>query len=99
MCIRDSSYTVVSLQSRGKVPNYEASMAKNFGAELGQRLHQIGMEVFGLLGQLAPGTARAPLGGTPMKEYLSAVSATIGGGTSEINRNVIATRGLGLPRG
>jgi alkylation response protein AidB-like acyl-CoA dehydrogenase len=96
---RGLSYTVVSLQSRGKVPNYEASMAKNFGAELGQRLHQIGMEVFGMLGQLVPGSARAPLGGSVAKEYLSAVSATIGGGTSEINRNVIATRGLGLPRG
>jgi alkylation response protein AidB-like acyl-CoA dehydrogenase len=96
---RGLSYTVVSLQSRGKVPNYEASMAKNFGAELGQRLHQVGMEMFGLLSQLAPGNARAPLGGAVMKEHLRSVSATIGGGTSEINRNVIATRGLGLPRG
>jgi alkylation response protein AidB-like acyl-CoA dehydrogenase len=96
---RGLSYTVVSLQSRGQVPNYEASMAKNFGAELGQRLHQVGMEMFGLLSQLAPGAARAPLGGAVMKEHLRSVSATIGGGTSEINRNVIATRGLGLPRG
>jgi alkylation response protein AidB-like acyl-CoA dehydrogenase len=96
---RGLSYTVASLQSHGKAPNYEASMAKNFAAELGQRLRQVGMELLGLSGQFGPGTPHAPMKGAAMAGYLRAVSSTIAGGTSEINRNVIATRGLGLPRG
>jgi alkylation response protein AidB-like acyl-CoA dehydrogenase len=96
---RNLSYQVVSLQSRGKVPNYEASMAQNFGAAMGQRLRQVGMEFCGLVDQIGPGSPNAPMQDTPRKGSLGAVAATIGGGTSEVNRNVIATRGQGLPRG
>ncbi len=93
------AYRVAWMQSHGKVPNYEASMSKLFGSELTQRIAQTGMVIIGMCGQLMPGSLRAPLSGRYALAYLRAVSSTIAAGTSEIQRNIIATRGLGLPRG
>jgi alkylation response protein AidB-like acyl-CoA dehydrogenase len=92
-------YRIISMQKRGQVPNYEASMNKNFRAEAGQRLAQTGMKVIGMYGNVYGDHPLAPQKGRLSRSYLSSVSATIAAGTSEINRNVIATRGLGLPRG
>lgn len=88
---------VAYLQGRGIVPNYEASMSKTFNSELGQRVADFGVNVFGLAGQLRQGP-RAAAKGTLAFRYLDSRRLTIGQGTSEINRNIIATRGLGLPR-
>ena len=92
------AYAVASMQDRGLMPSKEASLLKVFSSELQQRVAGAGMKVCGMHGQLAPGTPHAPLMGRLERMYLGAVAATIGGGTSEIQRNVIATRGLGLPR-
>ena len=54
--------------------------------------------MMGMYGQLDAGPG-APLGGAAQTAYMFGVGDTIGGGTSEINRTIIATRGLGLPRG
>ncbi len=91
------SYQVISLQKRGLIPNKEASVAKLYTSELDQRLMATGMKLLGLYGQrLDQG---APLGGRMARGYMAATASTVGGGTSEIQRNIIATRGLGLPRG
>jgi len=90
-------YRVAWMQARGLVPNYEASMNKLFGTELNQRLARIGLNSLGLAGQLTGGPS-APLAGRIAQNYLQAVSLTIAAGTSEVNRNIIAQRGLGLPR-
>jgi alkylation response protein AidB-like acyl-CoA dehydrogenase len=92
------AYRVGWLQSRGQVPNYEASVSKMFGTELTQRLARTGMQLLSLGGQLAPGSPWAPLAGRIEVLYLNSVALTIAAGTSEINRGIIATRGLGLPR-
>jgi len=92
-------YRIAWLQSQGQVPNKEASISKVFGTETSQRIAHTCLQVLGLYGQLRPGSRWARLKGRCERAYLFSVSLTIGGGTSEVQRNIIATRGLGLPRG
>jgi len=88
------SLRVISMQNRGQVPNDEASTSKLYNSELSQRLAQTAMQAVGMLGNLIEGSDES-FG----RSYIGVVPATIRGGTSEVQRNVIATRGLGLPRG
>jgi len=90
------SYRVVTMQAKGMIPNHEASMTKLFASELSQRIARTGMKVLGLYGQLYGESA--PMKGRYESSYLTSLSSTIAGGTSEIQRNIIAQRGLGLPR-
>jgi alkylation response protein AidB-like acyl-CoA dehydrogenase len=93
------SYRVVTMQAKGIVPNQEASITKLFGSELAQRIARTGVKLGGLYGQLSGGSPRAPLGGRLDALYRIAIGSTLAGGTSEIQRGVIAQRGLGMPRG
>ena len=86
------------MQAAGLIPNCEASMGKLYSTELRQRVARTGMRALGLYATLWMGDPRAPLDGEFTHSYVASVPATIAGGTSEIQRNVIATRGLGLPR-
>ncbi|MEX0781774.1 MAG: acyl-CoA dehydrogenase family protein [Dehalococcoidia bacterium] len=92
-------YRIGYMQSRGLVPNYEASVIKIFQSELGQRIYNFGVNMLGMSGQMVPEESRAPLHGDMPESYLQAVPSSIYSGTNEIQRNIIATRGLGLPRG
>jgi len=94
------SFRIISMQNAGQIPNYEASTAKLFNSELVQRLARTGTKVFGLYSNIwSEDDERAPLKAKFTFNYVRSVPATIAAGTSEIQRNIIATRGLGLPRG
>ena len=94
------SYRVASIQARGEVPNMEASVAKVYNSELSQRLAGTGVEIMGLYGQVRPESKKwARLRGEFTMSYMMTLGISIAGGTSEIMRNIIAQRGLGLPRG
>jgi alkylation response protein AidB-like acyl-CoA dehydrogenase len=93
------SFRITTMQSKGEIPNYEASVAKLFNSEMTQRIAALNIKLFGLYGNLVDPDREEGERGVAARAYLTAVSSTIGGGTSEIQRNIIATRGLGLPRG
>jgi alkylation response protein AidB-like acyl-CoA dehydrogenase len=92
------SYRVAGMQQRGLVPNYEASIVKVLATESSQRIYNFGVKALGLYGQLTSESKYARLQGKLELGYLSSVAPTIYSGSNEIQRNVIATRGLGLPR-
>ena len=96
--MRLMSYRVISMQNAGMIPNHEASMCKLFGSELGQRIAALGLKLTGMYGMVAGGSPQLSGAGRYGYGYVTAVSSTIAGGTSEIQRNIMAQRGLGLPR-
>ena len=95
---RSLGYRIAHIQASGGVPNYEASVSKVFQASLGQRMCVFGVALLGLHGQLLAGHPRAPYNGDYARNLLWSLPTTIYGGTNEIQRTIIATRGLGLPR-
>ena len=79
-------------------PSVESSILKVVSTEMARDMAEIGMQILGPYGQLTEQSEYTPIRGQVSRGYLDAVSATIGAGTSEIQRNIIAQRGLGLPR-
>ncbi len=91
-------YRIAWIYSKGGHSNYESSQAMIFGSELLRRISDAGMRVLGQYGQLAFGSHRAVERAMMFRSYLASLSIGVGGGTNEIQRNIIAMRGLGLPR-
>ena len=84
------------LVEQGKVPIHEAAMGKVFTSELQERLGQAALDILGTGGLLSEDAPSAPVG--EMEQVLRhSIMGMIGGGTNEIQRNVIALRGLDLP--
>ncbi len=94
------SFRIASMQASGLIPNMEASMGKVFSSEVSQRVHRTGTRMFGLYSNVWDEESEySPYRSRFTQNYFHRIPATIAGGTSEIQRNIIATRGLGLPRG
>ncbi len=84
--------------TRGSLPPAEASAVKIYGSELYVLAHRLLMEVLGEAGTLERGSPGALLGGRLERYARATLVLTFGGGTNEIQRDIIAMAGLGMPR-
>ena len=85
------------MAAQGRMPIHEASMAKVFVAELQGRLGETALDILGSGGLLSEGVPGAPAG--ELEQILRhTIMQILGGGASEIQRNIIALQGVGLPR-
>jgi 3-oxocholest-4-en-26-oyl-CoA dehydrogenase alpha subunit len=88
---------VIDVASRGGVPNLEAAMFKLWTTTIGQQVAEAFMELNGAQGTLKRDQSCAPFDGMFEHSWRYTVVDTVGAGTSEVQRNIIARRGLGLP--
>jgi alkylation response protein AidB-like acyl-CoA dehydrogenase len=91
-CIR-----VITKAAAGEVPNLESAMFKLWTTTIGQKVADEFLTLVGAQGALRRGAEHAPVGGRFEHIYRYSVIDTVGAGTSEVQRNIIARRGLGLP--
>jgi alkylation response protein AidB-like acyl-CoA dehydrogenase len=82
----------------GAAPTCEASQYKLYATELSKRVANAALDIAGPGGQLRVHTEEAPMRGRPEITYRYTVIDTIGGGSSEIQKNILARRKLGLPK-
>jgi alkylation response protein AidB-like acyl-CoA dehydrogenase len=90
-------YRVALVMDEGRAPNREAAMSKAYSTAFEQRLAKAAMEILGPYGQLLSDSKLAPIRGLAVHSYLASKGYSLQAGTSEILKNVLATRGLGLP--
>jgi len=93
-----STRFVCAAKSGGKPPTIQSSQYKLFTTTLSQRVCRDALDITGAAGQLREGEEDAPLRGRFEGAYRATVNETVGGGSSEIQKNIIARRELGLPR-
>jgi len=95
--MRAIGYRMVTGILRTGRPGLEASMAKLYWSEMVRRMSTLALQMEGAAGMLDG--ADATEGGRWQRGYLSAFAQTIAAGSTEIQKNIIAERILGLPRG
>lgn len=88
---------VIAAAMKGAVPTVEAAMYKLYSTELGRRMADFALDALGPEGLLRHDAPDAPAAGKWEHSYRATVVDTIGGGSSEVQKNIIARRGLGLP--
>jgi alkylation response protein AidB-like acyl-CoA dehydrogenase len=95
---RMMAYRIVWMFSKGLHPSYESSMSMVFISEVMRHTANVGMRILGHYGELDRASKWAVMNARIMRMCLSSLSIGVGGGSNEIQRNIIAMRGLGLPR-
>ncbi len=92
------NYGAISIQAAGQVPAIEASIARIHNTQVEQLAGQVGLEVLGPAGLLVDDDPRCLLDGEMQRQWLESIPVTVAAGTTEVQKNIIAQRGLGLPR-
>jgi len=93
------TYRVATVIDEGRQPTVEAAMAKAYCTTFEQHLASIATEILGLYGQLVAESKWVPILGMAPHSYLGSKGYSLQAGTSEVLRNIVALRGLGLPSG
>ena len=88
----------MSDQLHGRINPHMSAAMKLFTTELVQRFSETGVDLLGPYGALWAGSPRTPGNGRWAYQFLYDRAMTIAGGTSEVQRNIVAQRVLGLPR-
>jgi len=88
----------VELMEQGRVPIQEAAISKTFTGELMERIGEAALDLLGVGATLYEGAEGAVTNGSLEQMLRRSIMMVIGGGTAEIQRSLIARRGLGLPR-
>ncbi len=96
--LKYTGYRALTQQLRGVAPGPESAISKLFNSEFRQRLMDVALEIEGPFAAIGRGNVHALDRGRWQGLYLDARAYTIGGGTSEVMRNIIAERALGLPK-
>jgi alkylation response protein AidB-like acyl-CoA dehydrogenase len=97
--LRLHNWRTLSRLARGEQPGPESSWVKLAWTDMTQHLSDAGLELTGEAAPLWHGAHELPAGGRWQRQWLWSKAASIAGGTSEIQRNIIGERLLGLPRG
>ncbi|TMB59981.1 MAG: acyl-CoA dehydrogenase, partial [Deltaproteobacteria bacterium] len=84
--------------TRGTLNYAEASAVKVYGSEFYVQAYQLLLELMGEAGALKAGSPGAVLKGRVERMYRATLILTFGGGTNEVQRDIIAMAGLGMPR-
>jgi alkylation response protein AidB-like acyl-CoA dehydrogenase len=90
-------YRVALTMDEGRSPEWEASMSKAYSTAFEQRLANVAMEIVGPYGQLKPGAKYVKLEGHAYHSYLSSKGYSLQAGSTEVLKNILAQRKLGLP--
>jgi len=93
-----STRFVCAAKSGGKPPTIQSSQYKLFTTTLSQRVCKDALDITGAAGTIMEGQDEAPLRGRFEGAYRATMNETVGGGSSEIQKNIIARRQLGLPK-
>ncbi|MFW6056677.1 MAG: acyl-CoA dehydrogenase family protein [Chloroflexota bacterium] len=93
---RTLMYKAASVMDEGRPPTVEAATSKVYGTTFEQRLATVAMELLGPHGLLWHDSPGAPINGFALHSYLASKGYSLQAGSTEVLKNIIATRGLGL---
>ena len=89
---------LLTARLRGENPGVAGLIVKLMGCELNHQLAAFAIDALGELGVLYDGSPHLRVNGAWQRNYMFDLGLIIGGGTAQIQKNIISERGLGMPR-